>query len=436
MNDKLIEHVIFANCLQNPDFLSTIEPHITEEIFSSDDIRSAMKYELEFYRKHGKIPNGVELALEFGQSARDTVRVVIEGLDKSVKEKIEDGLLYSKTLDYIKNRRFMLYLANQVESFKRGQIDMTKSLTDVSDIVGISFDVDSGIDFWKDISKTVNTVAENAERISTGWKWIDRELNGGWLSNGRSLYVFQAAANMGKSIFLGNCATNLVRQGKNVLLLTFEMSEGVYASRLISDISKIPINAITERSDETISQMEAIKENTIMGNLYIKEFPPSVKTIAQIDTFLARMQKIGRKFDAVVVDYLNLLKGSGDNSYERVRDVVEGLRALSYKYPVPFITATQINRNSNKQGSYGKVAAELDDVSESLAVSQVADVVVSIYQEDGDSQLGNIRVYLPKNRLGMKGGKTVLKINYTTLSITEDKFTTVATQRDTDDIFA
>jgi KaiC/GvpD/RAD55 family RecA-like ATPase len=47
----------------------------------------------------------------------------------------------------------------------------------------------------------------------------------GFLEAGKSLYVFAGETNIGKSIFLGNIATNIAQQGKNVLVVTLEMSE-------------------------------------------------------------------------------------------------------------------------------------------------------------------------------------------------------------------
>ena len=63
----------------------------------------------------------------------------------------------------------------------------------------------------------------------------------------------------------------------------------------------------------------------------------------------------------------------------------------------------------------------LDTVSESLGVAFTADVVWSIYQEEGDQDLGIIKVGGIKNRLGPKHGATAMRIDYTTLSLSEEK---------------
>jgi len=63
----------------------------------------------------------------------------------------------------------------------------------------------------------------------------------------------------------------------------------------------------------------------------------------------------------------------------------------------------------------------LDTVSESLGVAFTADVVWAIYQDEGDQDLGMIKVAGVKNRLGPKHAATAMRIDYTTLSLTEEK---------------
>ena len=72
--------------------------------------------------------------------------------------------------------------------------------------------------------------------IPSGWDWLDRRLDGGFLESGRALYVFAGQTNVGKSIFLGNVAVNAAAQGRNVLLITLEMPELIYAKRISTQI--------------------------------------------------------------------------------------------------------------------------------------------------------------------------------------------------------
>jgi len=111
-----------------------------------------------------------------------------------------------------------------------------------------------------------------------------------------------------------------------------------------------------------------------------------------------------------------LLKGpTGDNSYERVKIVTEQVRALSYIFNCPIITATQLNRsgyNTDKPG--------LESISESIGLAATADFIGIITQSDEDRELNITRMNIAKNRFGPNYGTTTLRIDYKTLTIYED----------------
>ena len=124
-------------------------------------------------------------------------------------------------------------------------------------------------------------------------------LDGGFLQSGKSLYVFAGETNIGKSIFLGNVASNIASQGKNVLLITLEMSELLYARRICTHVSKIPMKEMAVNGH---SLRAAMKEEP--GQIFIKEFPPSTITPNTIKAFTKKFTDKGIKLDAIVIDYL------------------------------------------------------------------------------------------------------------------------------------
>lgn len=251
--------------------------------------------------------------------------------------------------------------------------------------------------------------------ISTTWPWLDEKLGGGYMEQGRALYVFAGETNIGKSIFLGNTATNIAKQHRTVLLITLEMSELMYSKRLSSDITKIPLKHLSERTDQLKDSVLDFK-NKHRSRILIKEFPPNTITCNQIRSFTERLVNSGIELDAIVVDYVNLLKSNrGTNSYERVKYATEELRALSYIFSCPIITATQLNRSG-----YNEVNPDLDTISESIGLAATADAIFGIWQEEEDAELGIIKLGMMKNRFGANFGSVTLNINYDTLTITDD----------------
>jgi replicative DNA helicase len=183
---------------------------------------------------------------------------------------------------------------------------------------------------------------------------------------------------------------------------------------LSSHVSKIPVNQLQTETGALESYFKEVTEQR-KRKLIIKEFPPKSVTVGGIKAYVETLIKNGIKPGIIVVDYLGLIKSTaGDNSYEQGKAVAEELRALSYFFNCPIVSAVQTNRE-------GMENPGLDTISESLGVAMTADVIWSIHQEEGDQELGIIKVGGIKNRLGPKHGATAMRIDYSTLSLSEEK---------------
>lgn len=429
-----IESVFMKYALKDERYFAAVDKHFDVSFLTDGDFKVTYENLRTFHKTYGRLPNSSEISLLNGRKGLTTMLAVAEKVGDI--EEIGEDILFEKTREYLREKNLYKTLKECAEAYKNSTLDPNQALKKFEDLVSISFDNDFGIELFDNITEIEASFREEEARLKTGWSWLDKNLRGGWRAKGKSLYIFQGAANVGKSIWLGNVATNIVRQGKNVLLLSFEMSELLYAERLVSDLTKVKIAELKSQEEGSIKRKaDSLKENTKCGKLFVKEFPPDTITVPELKGFIEKFVASGRKIDAIVIDYLTLIKGSdGSSSYERGKEVAVKLRALSYIFGVPIITATQIGRGKNK--SYGSGQPELDDISESLAIVQTADAIFGIWQEEGDADLGNMNLAIIKSREGKKGMKTQFKISYTTLSITEDKFTVLdSTKMKAEDIF-
>jgi replicative DNA helicase len=153
------------------------------------------------------------------------------------------------------------------------------------------------------------------------------------------------------------------------------------------------------------------------SKLLIKEFPPNTITVNQLSAFLKKLVRNGIDPDLIVVDYINLLNSPiGTNSYERVKYATEQLRALSYEYECPIVSATQINRSG-----FDQIDPGMETISESVGLAATADCIFSIWQEEEDRDLGRMQLGLMKNRFGPNFGFQTMRIDYTTLTLHEDE---------------
>jgi len=281
----------------------------------------------------------------------------------------------------------------------------------------ITLEAEVGLDYFDDIDKHIEDLTTKDNTIPSGWDWLDNKLDGGFLENGRAIYVFAGETNVGKSIFLGNIATSIANQGKTVLLVSLEMSELMYAKRISTNLTQIPIADLHKRTDDIKTKLSYYRAAHRDSRIIIKEFPPNTITCNHLKSFIETVNNTGRKIDAVVLDYVNLLSSNvGNNSYERIKHATEQLRALTYHFNCPIITATQLNRSG-----FSEINPGLNTISESIGLAATADCIMSIWQEEEDAELGIIKLGMMKNRFGANFGSVTMRIDYNTLTLTEDE---------------
>lgn len=412
----LFERIVFYNCLVDSVYLGGVHEYVTPSIFKNKDIRAVVSILTDFYKKRGTTPTVTEIKVYLTEeSLRQHFRAALESI-KDIDKKYNKDELYSNTQTFLKERHVFNTLLEAADKLDSKSLDTYKLLQKIEKAVNIDLSTNTGLNLLEDVDKFIKELNVDEPTISSGWRWLDTKLSGGFLENGRALYLFMGETNVGKSIFLGNIATNIALKGKKVLLITLEMSEVMYSKRLASSITKIPMSDL-KTQQQTLKQMLVETKTSNKGaSVLIKEFPPSTITPGHLGAFIKKIKQSGYEPDAIVLDYLNLLSAPyGDNSYERVKVISEKVRALSYEFNCPIISATQINRTG-----YGVDEPGLETISESTGLAATADAIFSIWQKDEDKDLGIVNLGIVKNRFGPNFGFTPLRINYNTLTITED----------------
>lgn len=410
------EKVLCYKALFDSTYLATIADYVKPAYFKDKNISTVFKIIAAFYEKRNKLPTLTEVKSYLTtDDLKTSFKSLVESL-KDIDKNIDNDELYDNTQRFLKEKAVYNTMLEVAGDISKGDIDTSAILTKIESSCNINLITDKGFDLYQDIDLLIDDLCNVQKSIPSTWPWLDDALNGGFLENGRALYVFAGETNIGKSIFLGNIATNIVNQGKNVLLVTLEMSELLYARRICTNISKIPLKDL---SNNTHSLKQAINEQQKQGkgSLFIKEFPPSTITPNHLKSFTKKIVDQGVKIDAIVLDYLNLLHSTvGSNSYERIKNVTEQVRAMSYIFNCPVISATQLNR----QG-FSTENPDLATISESVGLAATADVIISIFQNEEDRELGVIRLGMMKNRYGPRGHTQPMRIDYSTLTITESE---------------
>jgi len=417
IDDQLFEHVLIHNCFTDERYLASIVDYLKPEHLKDVSIKRTYLLLSEFYNEHGDLPSSTEIKTRCDtDDLRDAVRTTV-GYMKNLDKQYNRDELYKNTEQFIKERAVYTTLLDVVDKGQNGQLEPSDLLTKFETACNINLNVDVGINYFEEIDRHVDDMLREEKYLKTGWDWLDKKLQGGFLENGRALYVFAGETNVGKSIFLGNIATNLCKQGKDVLIVSLEMSEMLYSKRISSNIAQVPINETHLNTEYLKENIKSFKTNHGTAKLVIKEFPPSTVTPRQLTAYIKKLSQTVMKPRAIVLDYINLLKGpDGSSSYEQIKKITEQVRAISYKYECPVITATQLNRSG-----YNETDPGLESVGESYGMGATADAVVSIWQRDEDAELNVINMGMMKNRFGPNFGTCAMNIDYSTLTVTEQE---------------
>lgn len=411
---EFFEKVLIYNALFDRVYLESVINYIKPSFFKDKNIKSVFESLYSYYTEHKTVPNVTELKTHLiEQEKRDALKNVILSI-QSLDKNYNKDILLKNTERFLKEKAVLNTVIKTHLNVQSGEVDTSKILKDFEEACNISIVESLGFDYLESIDQHCEDLQKVFNVIPTGWKWLDDKLGGGLMAEGRALYVFFGTTNVGKSIFLGNIATNLLSQNKTVVLISLEMPEQIYAKRISAHLSKIPFKDLSLQVNPLKNYLNEYKIKNKSAKLVIKEFPPKTVNPLNIKSYIEKLQKNGIVPDAIIIDYLNLLAPvtKGVNSYESIKEITEYTRALSYHFSCPVISATQANR-----AAFQTPNPDMDMTSESMGLSHTVDAQISIWTEEEDFELGIIHMGIVKNRFGPRQCHTVLEIDYDTLSL-------------------
>jgi hypothetical protein len=229
------------------------------------------------------------------------------------------------------------------------------------------------------------------------------------------------------SIFLCNLAAQGVRNGYNAAYVSFEMSDRKIIKRLGSNLLGIKIsdyNRMAEDPREIRNRMKTVTTDDpfkTVGTLKVKEFPTSTASAVDIENWLKRVEELkGLKFKLVVLDYINIMRNwrnpNTENTYMKIKQIAEDLRAMAMRNNWTIVTATQFSK-----GAYSASDVTLEQISESSGLIHTVDSLFGIIQ---DEMMYMNQEYYLKNLAnrddGYKNSKKRFTINYDFMRIMED----------------
>ena len=239
--------------------------------------------------------------------------------------------------------------------------------------------------------------------LSTGLRDLDTKING---LNNSDLILVAARPAMGKSAFALNLAVNVAKKyKKTVAVFNLEMSREQLAMRLLASESFIDMQKLAtgKLTDEEWGKLCMASASLSQTDIRIDD-NPSV-TVADINAKCRRLDNLG----LVVIDYLQLMQGSGygKNSENRVTVVGEisrSLKIMAKELNIPVICLSQLSRAVESRTDKRPI---LSDLRESGAIEQDADSVMFLYRDEyyneNTEDKGLAECIVSKNRHGETG---------------------------------
>ena len=261
-----------------------------------------------------------------------------------------------------------------------------------------------------DLLDRVQEMADNPMDVTgvpTGFADLDRMTSG---MQAGDLVVLAARPSMGKTALAVNIAEHVaLNEGLPVAIFSMEMGAAQLAVRIVGSIGRVNQGNLRTgklNDDEWPRLTEAI-ERLRTVSLHIDESPGL--TPGELRANSRRLARQCGKLGLIVVDYLQLMSGSGsaassDNRATELGEISRGLKMLAKELQCPVIALSQLNRSVEQRTDKRPM---MSDLRESGAIEQDADIIMFIYRDDyynKDSKEPNIaEVIIGKQRNGPTG---------------------------------
>ena len=230
--------------------------------------------------------------------------------------------------------------------------------------------------------------------IATGLRDLDTKMGGLQPSD---LIIVAGRPGMGKTALATNIAYNVAKahraevqadgtmksvNGGIVGFFSCEMSAEQLATRILAEQTGIS-SSLIRRGGINQSEFDKIRDYTIeLQHLPLFVDETGGLSISQL-TARARRLKRQKGLDLIVVDYIQLLQGSGkrgnDNRVQEVTEITTSLKALAKELNVPIIALSQLSRQVESRDDK---RPQLSDLRESGSIEQDADVVMFVFREE------------------------------------------------------
>jgi len=414
-HDIEAEQAIIGSMLTDKDAVISAIEVLKEDAFYREDNKAIYSAILSLYSKNEPI-DIITVKAELVESGNfDRVGGIeyLAGLPDKVPT-TANVERYIKIVDEKYMLRKLIQSANDLIALGYDETEDVDSILDMAEkrvfdltqnknSTGYSSIKDVLVESFAELEKLYNQKG-HVTGVSTGFSDLDYKTSG---LHGSELIILAARPAMGKSAFAINIATNAAVQSKvPVVIFNLEMSKDQIGNRILCSEAMVDSNKIKTGQIEDQDWMKLASTLGVLSDapIYIDDTPGI--TVMEIRA-KCRKLKMEKNIGLIVIDYLQLIQGSGKRNTSREQEISEisrSLKILAKELNVPVIALSQLSRGAEKRDDKRPM---LSDLRESGAIEQDADIVIFLYRDDyynEDSEEKNVaEVIMAKHRGGSTG---------------------------------
>lgn len=415
LSGALQENVLTLLCFDD-EHCKLIRAAVVPQLFESAPLKAIATHAIDFIDQYGEaikdhLPDMLEDVLAEDDSKARTYKRVLDSLFES-KDSVNAKFVVSQLNAFVRMQRFKSGLIKSIELVEEGKVDEAElAMNTAMKSQAVVFD--GGFDF--NDAEAIGQVFDNPEEegFDLGIPEFDSR---GIKPRRKELTALIAPRKRGKSWFLTHCAKQALLQRWSVLVITLEMSQPVYATRMLQSFFSIARREaelrVTKLKRDKDGQLEAlISERLDRGHMQdadtrasaiarakrefkrraqfkIKSFPMHSLTLMEAEAYLDNLARFENFVpDVVCWDYPRIMKHDAKNLRIELGQTFAGIRGLAQARNHAAIMVHQGNRDSE---SAEWVTADMAE--EDISLVAAVDIAFTYSQTRQEKKLGLARM--------------------------------------------
>jgi replicative DNA helicase len=400
----MIENIVLSQLISNEEYIRRALPFIKGEYFFEPPQKFLFETIDTYIQKYNSIPTKEALNIEVENTSG-----ISEGLFKNTVQLLESlepqtsdiNWLIDQTEKFCQDKALYNAIRESLKIIEKGEsgnISKGNIPNLLQDALSVSFDPDVGHDYTEDADSRYEYYTRKESRLAFHLEILNIITNGGLLP--KTLNMVMAGPGVGKTMFMTDCASSYLMDGKNVVYITLEISEEEIGKRIDANLLNTRLDDLESLThDEFNKKIEKVRERT-GKKLIIKEYPAGSANASHFRYFLNEL-RLKKNFvpDVVIIDYLNICSsarvkaGGSVNSYSLIKSVAEEIRGLASEFKIPIITATQVNRSGSSDSDF-----DMDSIADSFGIAYTVDLLIGLATNDELYAINQITAKQLKNR--------------------------------------